>query len=206
MKYPESGWYMASTSQINPKYNDTIGQIETSGSVHWKRINQGIWWCLDNGVFTHKFNLEKWLEQIKSLIPNQSKCLFIVIPDVVGDSKKTLAQFMRYRQMIKGFPVAFVSQDGIKNIDVPWDDFDCLFVGGTDEHKLGKEGGWIINEAKKHGKWVHIGRVNSPNRILKFWQADSWDGTHLGFMPSEINKINAAVLQVRAMKKMKGLI
>ena len=34
-----------------------------------------------------------------------------------------------------------------------------------------------------------------------FTQADSWDGTHLGFMPSEVNKINAAVLQARAMKK-----
>ena len=191
---------MASTSQIDSKYNDTFGQIETAGNIHWNRINQGIWWCLDNGVFTGKFNKEKWFKQIENLIPEKNKCLFISIPDVLYDCEGTIKQFGHYRKMINDFPVAFVSQDGISNKQVPWDDFDCIFIGGSDEHKLGKEGGWVINEAKKRGKWIHVGRVNSPSRILKFWQADSWDGTNLGFNPSSVNQFHAAVLQVRAMK------
>lgn len=108
--------------------------------------------------------------------------------------------------MVKDFPVALVSQDGISNTDIPWDDFDCIFIGGSDEHKLGKEGGWVVREAKKHNKWIHIGRVNSSRRILKFWQADSWDGTCLNYFPSGVAKFHAAVLQVRAMKQMKGLL
>jgi hypothetical protein len=191
---------MAATGQIHPRYNDTIGQIETANSIHWKRINQGVYWCLDNGVFTGKFNVEKWTKQMDDLKEHKDKCLFIAIPDVVGNFEATLKQFSHYRNMVKDYPVAFVSQDGIRERDIPWNDFSCLFVGGSDRHKLGKEGGLVIREAKKRGKWVHIGRVNSPARILKFWQADSWDGTHLGYMPSDVGKFHAAVLQVRAMK------
>lgn len=211
---------MASTSTIHPRYNGTMGVIQTLaqssgkldvGTAHWgmyrARLDAGACWCLDNGVFTDKFEVNFWLARIRSFIEYQKTCLFIVIPDVVGDCIATLSQFSNYRKMIKDFPVALVSQDGISQQahKIPWKDFDCLFVGGSDEHKLGKEGGWIINEAKRRGKWVHVGRVNSVSRILKFWQADSWDGTHLGFNPSDVSKFNAAVLQVRSMKKSKGL-
>ena len=78
-----------------------------------------------------------------------------------------------------GFPVAFVSQDGITTEIAPWDYIDVLFVGGTDDHKLGNEAGIMIAEALDRQKRVHIGRVNSPSRIKKFWMADSVDGTHL---------------------------
>lgn len=206
---------MASTSNIHKKYNDTMGIIQTvaqgwnsySGGIYRKRLNYGIPWCLDNGVFTNKFETDKWLSRIKSFSEYIESCVFIVIPDVIGDCSATLAQFHHYRSMVKDFPVALVSQDGIKKQahNIPWDDFDCLFIGGSDNHKLGKEGGWILNQAKKRGKWVHVGRVNSAKRILQFWRADSWDGTHLGFMPSDVTKFHAAVLQVRAMKQSKRL-
>lgn len=220
MVYPQSGWYMASTSNIHTKYNETMGVIQTlaqsSGGLkvntaHWgmyrARLNMGVFWCLDNGMFTGKFEVNFWLARLEAFIEYKETCLFVAIPDVIGDCKETLLQFSHYRNMVKDFPVALVSQDGIKGQvhNIPWDDFDCLFVGGSDEHKLGKEGAWIIQEAKKRNKWVHVGRVNSVSRILKFWQADSWDGTHLGFMPSDVSKFHAAVLQVRAMKKSKGL-
>lgn len=221
MVYPQSGWYMASTSNIPVKYNDTIGAIcslsqgfskdkertKPEHGIYRTRLNSGVPWCLDNGVFVGKFDETFWLAKIEALREYLPTCLFIVIPDVIGNSAETLAQFSHYRNMVKDFPVALVSQDGIKEqeINIPWNDFDCLFVGGSDEHKLGKEGAWIIQEAKKRNKWVHVGRVNSVSRILKFWQADSWDGTHLGFMPSDVTKFHAAVLQVRAMKQSKGL-
>jgi len=192
---------MTASSGIDSKYNDTFGQIETAGSIHWNRITQDIYWCLDNGIFTGKFDEDKWLEQIERLTPYKDKCLFVAIPDVLYDCDATLNQFSHYRKMVD-LPVALVTQDGIsENKLIPWDDLDAVFIGGSDEHKLGKEGGWVIREAKKRNKWIHVGRVNSPSRILKFWQADSWDGTHLGFNPSNVNKFHAAVLQVRAMKQ-----
>jgi hypothetical protein len=214
MIYPQSGWYMASTGSVHKKYDSTIGVIHTMGQgwtpqhgIYRSRLGRGVYWCLDNGVFTEKFILDYWLEKINALSEYKETCLFIVIPDVIKKCKETLEQFSHYRNMVKDFPVALVSQDGIKEQtkNIPWDDFDCLFVGGSDEHKLGEEGAWIIQEAKKRNKWVHVGRVNSVSRIIKFWQADSWDGTHLGFMPSDVTKFHAAVLQVRAMKQSKGL-
>ena len=206
-----SGWYMASTSNIHKKYNDTMGIIQNSSNLikgfYRSRFDAGVPFCLDNEVFTGKFDENKWLSAVELCNQYKDKCLFIVIPDVIGDCTSTLAQFNHYRDMVKDLPVALVSQDGIKEQahKIPWNDFDCLFIGGSDEHKLGREGGWILNQAKKHNKWVHVGRVNSPKRILQFWRADSWDGTHLGFMPSDVTKFHAAVLQVRAMKQSKGL-
>ena len=205
-----SGWYMASTTNVAPQYNGTMGVIQSSVSqqgVYRTRLESGVPWCLDNGVFTGKFEVNSWKKRMKSFFEYKDTCLFVVIPDVVKDCAATLSQFHHYRSMVTDFPVAFVSQDGIyQHADkIPWNDFDCLFVGGSDTHKLGMEGGWIIQEAKARGKWIHIGRVNSPKRILQFWQADSWDGTHLGFEPSSVKKFHSAVLQTRTLKDTKGL-
>lgn len=210
--FPVSGWYMASTSSIAPQYNGTMGLMHSLAqgkSNNWNkhRIEAGVPWGLDNGVFSDKFDVSVWLKRIEGLRPYKETCLFVVIPDVIQDFAATITQFRQYRSMVSDFPVALVSQDGIyqRRNEIPWDDFDCLFVGGSDTHKLGMEGGWIIQEAKARGKWVHVGRVNSVKRILQFWQADSWDGTHLGFKPSDVKKFNAAVLQARSFKQTKGL-
>lgn len=201
-----SGWYMATTVNIAPKYDKTLGFIEsiTSWSIHKKRLDRGVPWCLDNGVFSGKFEVNKWLSMINTLDQSyHDTCLFIVVPDKVGDAAITLSQFKQYRDMIPNLPAALVSQDGIAQHanKIPWDDFDVLFVGGTDKHKLGPEGTWIGKEAQRRGKWVHIGRVNSVSRILKFWWANSWDGTCMNFNLVMDRRFHAAVLQVRNMQK-----
>lgn len=204
----ESGWYLASTSNIDDKYRSTIGHIEGLPRIRPVALNACQVWGLDNSVYTGKFEVNSWLRRVESLQQWREKCLFVTIPDVVGDSLATLAQFREYRAMVQGWPVAFVSQDGIREHAgrIPWDDFDCLFIGGSNEHKLGKEGGWILAEAKRRGKWVHVGRINSVYRIEEiFWMADSWDGTTLSRSPSYVDHIHAAVLRARSKKKTKGL-
>lgn len=198
---------MASTSNVDPMYRETMGHIEGLPSIRPVALDACHVWCLDNSVYTGKFEVNKWMKRIESLRRWYEKCLFITIPDVVGDCSATLAQFCIYRDMVKGLPVAFVSQDGISKQaeQIPWTSFDCLFVGGSDAHKLGWEGRWIIEEAKTRGKLVHVGRVNSRKRILKFWQADSWDGTTLSFAPSRVDLLHKAVLQARLIKQSKGL-
>ena len=64
---------------------------------------------------------------------------------------------------------------------IPWDDFDCLFIGGDDAFK---ESGLIrrtCREAKRRRKWVHMGRVNGLRRLLIAldFGVDSVDGTYL---------------------------
>jgi hypothetical protein len=78
-----------------------------------------------------------------------------------------------------------VAQDGLESLPVPWGDFDALFIGGTTGWKLGPHAREIAAEAKRRGKWVHMGRVNSERRC-RYAAAigcDSVDGTKLVFGP-----------------------
>ena len=109
---------------------------------------------------------------------------------MIGDWQATVQQFYQFAPLVKryNFPIGFVSQDGLAAPAAPWDEFDVLFIGGSDKHKF-TESWELIDEAKRRGKWVHIGRVNSAERILLFRKADSWDGTTLAKEPSISNQL-----------------
>jgi len=143
----------------------------------------------DNGCFTSKGTFdqdgwERWLERL----PTEG-CLFAVAPDVVADHWATVERSRPWLRRIRelGLPAAFVGQDGATPANVPWDDFDVLFVGGSTEWKLGPEARTLVAEAKARGMWVHCGRVNSYKR-LKYAAdigCDSADGTYLAFGPDK---------------------
>lgn len=151
------------------------------------RVPEGAYWCADNGCFGKGYPGDDewwaWLERHAG----RDRCLFAVAPDVVGDAVATLARSRPWLARIRslGIPAAFVAQDGWGDIDVPWDEFDVLFIGGTTEFKLGPEARRAVAEAKARGKQVHMGRVNSERRI-RYAHAigcDSADGTYLAFGP-----------------------
>jgi len=142
-------------------------------------------WMLDNGAFSDKWTEAAWMAALERWQPYTATCIAAVCPDVVGDAAATLARFDVYEPVVRryGYPVAFVTQDGLQMADVPWGKFDVLFVGGSTEHKL--HGAWeFIMEAKRLGIWVHAGRVNSKDRIERLWMVDSCDGTMLAVEPS----------------------
>lgn len=146
---------------------------------------RGLYWCADNGCFADKFDETKWWAWLSGKDPKE--CLFAVAPDVVGDHQATLTRSLPWLPKIQslGFPAAFVIQDGAEIDTVPWDACDAIFIGGTTEFKLSDTALGIIREGKKRGKWVHIGRVNSRRRFLRFAGiADSCDGTFLAFGPT----------------------
>ncbi len=152
-------------------------------------VEQGVFagypWMLDNGAFSDKWSESAWLAALEKWQPYTSTCIAAVCPDVVGDAAATLERFAKYASVVRqyGYPVAFVTQDGLRMEDVPWREFDVLFVGGSTEHKL--HGAWdFIAEAKRRGLWVHAGRVNSAKRIEALWMVDSCDGTMLAVEPS----------------------
>lgn len=144
-------------------------------------------WAADNGCFStgDKFNLLGFYAFLSRHSASRPTCLFAVAPDVVADAAATYERSMPVLPVIRdmGYKAAYVAQDGLESLPVPWDEFDCLFVGGSTDWKLSEHAEALCHEAKARGKWVHVGRVNTLTRL---WQsrrmgADSVDGTCLAF-------------------------
>jgi hypothetical protein len=145
-------------------------------------------WGGDNDCFNPcGFNWRAFLKMMWQNRDIRRNCLFIVAPDKVGDAKRTLWRFWFWAIIIKllGFPVALAAQDGLENLSVPWFLLDVLFVGGTTEWKLSQRAVELVKEAKRHKKWVHVGRVNSQRRFQFCYKigVDSVDGTHFAKEP-----------------------
>lgn len=175
-------------------------------------------WCADNGKFSPTrakkgipWDQEGWWRFLEDHAPFSDRCKFATAPDVVlwidgepvGDAEATLEEsrpwFPKIREL--GYPAALVAQDGMKIEDIPWDEFDSLFIGGSDDFKIGplrlnRDGSPkgevpcapLVYEARMRGKWVHLGRVNSKMRYLfgaKHLSCDSADGTFLRFGPDK---------------------
>jgi len=154
----------------------------------------GCRWAMDNDAFSKAgFQAEKFTERMDVLrgVPG---CLFVCAPDVVGDAVATLSNFYEWELPIayRGYPVAFVAQDHIEHLPIPWNLFDTLFIGGSTRWKLSRNVAQLVREAKRREKWVHMGRVNSHTRI-RYAAAigcDSVDGTHFSIEPRQIqNKL-----------------
>lgn len=160
-----------------------LGYIDTPAQGNARP--DGVTWCADNGCFSSRWDADRWWGWLRANAGHAPSCAFAVAPDVVADHEATVARSMPWLTRIRGlgYPVAFVLQDGAR--DLPWDDFDALFVGGSTGYKLGAETRVFINEAKARGKWIHMGRVNSRRRLeyAKWIGCDSADGTYLTFGP-----------------------
>lgn len=145
----------------------------------------------DNGRFAapERWRGGDWLEWLAGLRRYRENCLFAVAPDCVGDAAATLELSVPYLPTIRqlGYRAAYVSQDGATSRTLPWDDFDCLFVGGTNAWKLSEASYALVAEAKARGKSTHMGRVNSLQRMVAaaVSKCDSVDGTYLKYGPDE---------------------
>ena len=171
-----------------------------------KRIPLFPCWAADNGCFSDRWTEMPWLDWLATL-PTDG-CLFAVAPDVYPDAQASLDRGLQYADLIRsmGFPVAIVAQDGAENIRYPWDEFDCLFIGGAktanpkDEWKISPQAEQVCRAARNAGKWVHMGRVNSLRRMerARSMGVQSCDGTFIKHGP-EINlKRMARFLQLLA--------
>jgi hypothetical protein len=186
------------------------------------RSPQGyLWWAADNGCFGKGYpGDQQWVEWLRRHQAYVERCLFATAPDVVGDAAATLRRSEPWLPVIReiGYPAALVAQNGLEDELIPWDEFDCLFLGGgvecpehgfvknpirvgrgsnqralcpdcglvATEWKLGKAAADLANQALSHGKWVHMGRLNSGKRF-KYARDEvgchSADGTFLAFGP-----------------------
>jgi hypothetical protein len=133
-------------------------------------------WAVDNGAFAgfKPKAFTRMLDRFRGM----PGCLWVASPDVVVNAAGTLELFREWEPRLHadGWPVALVAQDGLTA--PPWDSFECLFIGGSTEYKLSGAAEQTAWEAKRRGKLVHMGRVNTVRRMRAAHQAgaDSIDG------------------------------
>jgi len=136
--------------------------------------------ALDNAAYS-EFNAHKYGIMIRKWLKVDTPSVhWITVPDVVGNAKGTLKLFKKWHPVIPAeFPKAFVGQDGSEDTEIPFEDFDCFFIGGTTDWKLSQSAADLATEAKQRGKTVHMGRVNSQKRLryAYYLKCDSVDGT-----------------------------
>lgn len=215
--------YLTPTSKIIDRYKHSFGMFETIGSYHNLHKHGFSEWAGDNGRFpplklipqgvkvNPKWTVDEWIKMLDHY-PDDMRllCRFMVVPDVPFDKAGTLEIFDQYLPMVKerGYPAAFVTQDGVTMSEIPWNKIDALFIGGSDDHKLGRDAAALSMEAHRRNKWVHVGRVNSIKRLKQVWWADSVDGTTLAHN-SGMNRqrlLSEGVAYCRAKKNTRRLL
>jgi hypothetical protein len=138
--------------------------------------------AIDNGAFGN-FDAALFLRLVERERQRRDLCRFVAVPDVVGDARRTLEvfSFWRRKSELAGWPLALVVQNGQEHLPIPWAYLDAIFVGGDTAFKEGDGAKGCIKAAQALGKWVHVGRVNTPGRFEHFEKmgVDSIDGTGL---------------------------
>lgn len=142
----------------------------------------GIPWAADNDCFQglDERAYRRMLDRLEGL----PGCLFVTVPDTVGDAAATLDSFDVWAPELeaRGFPLGLVAQDGmtLADLDERAPRLAALFIGGSTEWKEGPEAAELARAAKRAGLWVHWGRVNTRRRfdlIVATGAADSFDGS-----------------------------
>ena len=124
-------------------------------------------YAIDNGAFS-SFNEKNFVSLLRREWHIREKALFVCVPDKVGCHKTTLELYKNFSHLCEGWKKAFVAQDGYEGMP---SDADVLFVGGTNLFKDSKEALNAVECALADGKHVHIGRVNGPERFIRFHNA-----------------------------------
>jgi hypothetical protein len=154
------------------------------GPRHFYRLEAtpraGFLWAADNDAYSG-FDTGRYVQMLDACeqVPG---CLFVTAPDVVGDAEATARRYEEWVRPIlaRGLPLGYVLQDGATT-DLDWPHISAVFVGGTTRWKMGEEAAELVAEARRRGKWVHMGRVNTWQRIehANAIGCDSIDGTSL---------------------------
>lgn len=135
-------------------------------------------WAIDNGGFK-KLNVPGLLGLLRREESRRADCLFVAVPDALGSADETARLFAHWSPQLAGWRLALVIQDGQPDVPINWLSISAVFIGGSTEFKMSAYVVQLIRESKSRGKWVHVGRVNTPERFAHFQRAgaDSCDGS-----------------------------
>lgn len=175
-------------SRLDKKYNHEFWQLRTPLTNY---ALSGKPYGLDNGCFS-RFPEKKWKKLLSDAEINTP--VFVCLPDIVGDARRTLDLFNVFKPLTSGLPRALVLQDGISNYEIPWNDIEAVFVGGSDDFKISQEAINACKVAKMLGKWVHVGRVNSEMRVKNWLDlGDSLDGSGISRFDSRLESVLSVI-------------
>jgi hypothetical protein len=170
-----------------------FGHLKTprNGNAPLGFAERGLLWACDNDAYAawDEGRFRRMLASVSSL-PDRGRLLWVACPDVVADATATLARFDAWEPAIAaaGLPVALVGQDGMEDAELPWDRMEALFVGGSTRWKLSHAALDLAAEAKRRGKLVHVGRVNTLRRLRTVWDwgcVDTIDGSCFSKWPDK---------------------
>lgn len=126
----------------------------------------GLPWAGDNCAFTG-FDGARFRAWLPRMAPYRATCIFVAVPDVVGDAAATLIRYEIWAQAMAGWPLAYVAQDGSERHEIP-PSAAALFVGGTTIWKESQAAIEMIRRAQVMGLRIHVGRVNWKRRYDMF--------------------------------------
>lgn len=157
--------------------------------------NAGLPFAIDNGACTG-LDRTAFASLLKREYERRDQCLFVTAPDIVGSARRTL-ELWRHRDLFiqNTWRVALVAQDGLENLECPWDELDALFIGGCDPWKDSRAAVDLVKTAKALGKHAHVGRVNTLRRYLKFMEAgaDTCDGSGVAMYDHMLTEIESGL-------------
>tara|TARA_R110002020_G_scaffold206814_3_gene412223 strand:- start:742 stop:1386 length:645 start_codon:yes stop_codon:yes gene_type:complete len=135
-------------------------------------------YAIDNGAFS-SFDKKAFSRLLKRQVKRKERCLFVTIPDVVGNGRRTLELWKYRNRFAPHWPHALVAQNGCEDLEIPWSEMEALFIGGRDPWKTSLAVTDLIKTAKTLNIHVHVGRVNTPQRYDHFTEqgADTCDGS-----------------------------
>jgi len=167
-----------------------LGQLITPLTSY---SDAGLPYGIDNGAFS-RFDRKSFFRILERQDNAVERCLFVAIPDVVGNARRTLEIWeQRYKLCPPKWPMALVAQDGIEDMVIPWGEMKALFVGGSTLWKDSSCVVDIVKTAKTLGIHVHIGRVNTAPRYKHFAAlgADTCDGSGIARFSHMLRELTA---------------
>lgn len=107
---------LPSAGELAPGFIGTLTTYKTGGVP--LSIKQGALWAGDNCAFVG-FDERRFINWLEMMRPYRATCLFVVVPDVVGDALGTYANYKQWWPTLYGWPLAYVAQNGQEHLEWP---------------------------------------------------------------------------------------
>lgn len=182
-------------SWVNDLPDFVAGQLIVPAAT---RKNWGGVFGMDNSAFISFDNI-KFKRMQKNQAAWKDNCLFVTCPDIVGNAKRTMEIWKHRDRFSVEFRLCLVVQNGMEDMDIPWDETDAIFIGGKDPWKDSAACLDIVKTGVILEKHVHCGRVNQIKRYKTFAEAGAHtcDGSSIAIHDYKLRAIANEYRQIQ---------